>query len=198
MPVALQKLYADLRSRAEALALRVTEEPLPLETAGKFDSRSVTMNSAYDLEARCFYLVHAVGSIARWCEQPEESKDVFIELRTARKHRQADPGRLERALVPYRAFEEAASEHAVWLLADLGYGEIIPRYTNFARADLEALTAFHRSGVAPVWRDFFAAWNARVQRGEQPVPPYQPKPVPPLRPVRMHQQEVLQEIDGKP
>ncbi len=93
----------------------------------------------------------------------------------------------------FRAFETESSEFAVWLLAELGHGDVIPSYTNFMRADLEALTEFHRTGKAPVWRDFFARWNEETADGRRLVLPYQAKQVPPFDPVRIEKQEVLQE-----
>ncbi len=71
---------------------------------------------------------------------------------------------------------------------------MIPAYTSFFRADLEAITVFHRTGKAPVWLEFFADWKRRVSRGEQVVAPYVPKPIPPFKPVRIAVQEVLHAV----
>jgi hypothetical protein len=60
------------------------------------------------------------------------------------------------------------------------------------RADLEALTEYHRTGKAPVWRDFFALWNADVASGRRVVTPYTPKPLPAFTPVAIERQEILQ------
>jgi hypothetical protein len=79
------------------------------------------------------------------------------------------------------------------MLAEISHSDVIPSYTNFMRADLEALTEFHHTGKAPVWREFFARWNAEVARGDRRVPPFEPKPVPPFQPVRTERQEILQE-----
>jgi hypothetical protein len=118
---------------------------------------------------------------------------MFDALRMAKKAKDADPSRLEQAIERYRAFEIESSEFAVWLLADLGCLEVVPSYTNFMRADLEALTEFHRGGQAPVWRDFFARWNEEVAYGRREVLAFRPKPVPPFRPVQFEKQEILQE-----
>ena len=67
--------------------------------------------------------------------------------------------------------------------------------TNFMRADLEALTEFHRSGHAPVWRDFFARWNEEVNSNRKKVIPFTPKPVPAFKPMQFERQEVLQKQD---
>ena len=48
-----------------------------------------------------------------------------------------------------------------------------------------------------VWKDFFAEWNRKVARGEQAVPAFPPQPVPPFQPVKMPEQGVIQEQDGK-
>ena len=39
-------------------------------------------------------------------------------------------------------------------------------------------------------------WNTEVARGEREVPPFQPKPVPAFRQVRIENQEILQEQGG--
>jgi hypothetical protein len=57
---------------------------------------------------------------------------------------------------------------------------------------------FHREGVAPAWPAFFAHWKARAERGEQPIVPYVPTPVPRFTPVRIEEQQVVQERDGQP
>jgi hypothetical protein len=116
---------------------------------------------------------------------------MFDELRDAKKAR-ADPARLERAIAAYRDFETESSEFAVWLLGELGHAGAVPSYTNFMRADLEALTAFHRTGVAPAWRDFFACWNEDVAAGRRDVEPFRPKPLPPFTAVPIERQEILQ------
>lgn len=200
MPHTWDEIFAGVRARAEAYGVRVTTAPLGPETAGLFDGLSVTLNpTGFTAEEQTYYLAHAVGSIVAWSVAPAECRAVFDELRDARRHRKDDPDRLEKAVGRYRQFEESASEYAVWLLADLGHADRVPSYTNFMRADIEALSHFHREGVALVWRDFFARWNAAVARGEQEVRPYQPRPIPSFRPVKIERtQEVLQEMDGKP
>lgn len=192
-----ERLYRDVRARAESYSVRVGEERLGPETPGKFDGLSVTINPDYDFRERPFYLVHALGSIVRWSLDPVGCRRLFDELNAAKKHR-SDRDRLERAIEPYREFEVGSSEYAVWLLADLGYADVIPAYTNFWRADLESMTHLHRTGKAPVWREFYARWNEEVRRGERQVAPFEPRPVPPFRPQPMKTQEVVQEQDGEP
>jgi hypothetical protein len=60
------------------------------------------------------------------------------------------------------------------------------------RADLEALTAFHRTGQAPVWREFFARRTEEVAAGRREVPTFRPKPIPPFTPLEIECQEILQ------
>lgn len=192
------KVYADLRRWAEDRGIRVREERLDEETPGAFDGLSVTMNRDYDPEERCHYLAHSLGSIVEWALRPRESQAVYDELRAAKKEKARDPGRLERALAGFAAFEERASEYAVALLDDLGQADLVPAYTAFARADLDAMTVFHRTGRAPVWREFFPAWRAEAARGERQVVPYRPRAVPDFRPVRIQTQEIVQEADGQP
>jgi len=46
------------------------------------------------------------------------------------------------------------------------------------RADLEAMTEFHRTGRAPVWHDFFSRWTADVAAGRRYLEPFQVQPIP--------------------
>ena len=72
---------------------------------------------------------------------------------------------------------------------------LIEPYTVFFRADIEAMTIFHRTGKEPRWPDFFAEWKQKVARGEIQIVPFTPKPIPPFKPVTIPKQEVLQERD---
>ena len=159
--------------------------------AGEFKGISVVMNSSYDVEEQTYYLVHALGSIVRWSLSHQDVQKMFNELRDAKKG--DDRGRLERAIDHYRGFEIESSEFAVWLLAELGHAEVAPSYSNFMRADLEALTEFHRTGKAPVWRDFFSRWNEEVVAGHRQLPSFSPKQIPDFRPCETEKQEILQQ-----
>jgi hypothetical protein len=97
---------------------------------------------------------------------------------------------LERALAPFRAFEVRASEYAVWVLDQVGAAGVVAAYSTFFRADLEAITIFHRTGRAPVWRPFLARWKASMD-----CAPFTPRPVPVFRPVPIERQEVKQQIE---
>ena len=101
-------------------------------------------------------------------------------------------------MAAHRAFEERSSGHAVWLLADLGHGWAVPAYTVFFRADLAAMTAFHRTGTAPKWQEFYPAFADRVARGQVQVPPFDPRPVPNFRAAKIEHQDVVREEDGQP
>ena len=171
---------------------------MDIETAGKFDGLSITINADHDLEARCYYLAHSVGSIVEWSLDYDAAADVFRELRAAKKSGDRDRGRLERAIERFCAFENVASEYAVWVLTDIGHQDVVARYTEFFRADLDSMRIYHREGTAPPWPAFFAAWRESVARGERTVAPYTPRAVPPFTPVLIREQEVVQERDGQP
>jgi sigma54-dependent transcription regulator len=185
-------IYAAIRTWAEVRGISVRQARLGAKKAGEFDGLSATMNSRYGAEERCYYLVHAVGSMVRWSVSFSKISEIFAELRAAKKHSRENSAQLESAIERYRSFEIESSELAVWLLGELGKREAIPAYTNFMRADLEALTQFHREGVSPVWRDFFAQWNDDVRRGHRIVEPLQPKPIPDFTPTLIEKQEILQ------
>ena len=191
-------LYDALKAWAEARGIEVGEGPAGPEKPAQFDGVSVTVDPGYDVKARCWYLAHSLGSIVGWSLGPDGTRAVYDELRAAKKVKDSDPRPLDRAVQGFSAFEELASEYGVWLLEQLGHGWAVPEYTSFARADVEAMARYHRGGKAPVWRDFFADWQARVARGEQEVRPYRPRAVPAFRPVPVPTQEVVQEQDGRP
>ncbi len=192
MAVNFDRINQDVCTWADLHGIHVTEQKLPAGKAGEFDGVTATMNNAYSAEERVYYLTHALGSMVRWALSQETVQALFDELRAAKKQKVSDIGRLERAIAAYRAFEIESSEFAVWLLLQLGHSSVVPSYTNFLRADLEALTEFHRHGKAPVWWHFFSRWNEEVSQGRRQVEPFIPKPIPPFTPVKTEKQEILQ------
>jgi hypothetical protein len=191
------RLYLDLDRRAGGYGVRVQSRALPAETPAVFDGSAVTLDPGYDPESRCYYLAHALGSIARWSTDTATTRAVFDEMHAAEESREADPGRFERAVAGHLAFEERSSGHAVWVLADLGHDWAVPGYTVFFRADLAAIGEYHRTGVAPVWREFYPAGKEKAARGEVTIRPFEPRPVPAFRAIPIPKQEVLREEDGK-
>jgi hypothetical protein len=192
-----ERLYANLMDRAAEYGVQVESRSLPAETPAAFDGPTVALDPGYDLASRCYYLAHALGSTAQWSIDPASSRAVFSELHAAEAVRAADPGRFDRAVAAHLAFEERSSGHAVWLLADTGHAGTVPGYIVFFRADLAAVAELHRTGVAPVWREFFSAWKERVARGEVKVQPFVPRPVPIFRAIPIPTQEVIREEDGR-
>jgi hypothetical protein len=186
----LQQLYADLRTRAESYGIRTDEEFQGPDTPGRVEGLAILLNPAYDLRSRCHFLAHALGWIARWSRDPDGCAAVFAELHRAVLAWPRIAGQLERPLAAYRAFEEAASRHAVWLLADLGHAEASAAYTLFARAKVEAVVHGYRHGVAPAWRAFFAEWNRQVARGVRDLDLYKPLPIAPFRPVAIPAEDI--------
>jgi hypothetical protein len=193
-----ERLFERLAARIRSYGITIEFERMEIETAGKFDGLSITINPDHDLEARCYYLAHSFGSIVEWSLEYQAVSQLFGELRAAKKNRDRQPGRFERALDRFCTFENVASEYAVWLLADIGVPEVIGGYTEFFRADLESMRIYHREGTAPPWPAFFADWKASVARGARKVMPYTPRAVPPFTPVLIQEQEVVQERDGHP
>jgi hypothetical protein len=95
----------------------------------------------------------------------------------------------------YLAFEQRTWEFAVWLLEELGQESFLAAFVNFGRADMEAMRLLHTTGVAPVWREFFAEWNEQVRRGERVVMPLAACPIPDFQAIRIPKQEIIQEKD---
>jgi hypothetical protein len=191
-------LFSRLSTRAAAYGVRVKRDSLGPETPATFDGPTVTIDRSCEEDACCYYLAHALGSIFQWSSDTAGTRAVYGELRQAKAVRSKDPGRMETALDRYLAFEELSSDHAVWLLADLGRSDAIPGYTLFFRADLAAMAQLHRSGVAPIWREFYPAFKEAVARGELGVAPFVPRPILPFQAVRIDPQEVVREEDGHP
>ena len=187
----IETLYTALVECAARYGIEVQHAKLDEEVPGEFDGPTITLNSDYDAAERAFYLAHSIGSIAEWTLRPEQSQQVFCQLREAK--RSADEARLQRALKAYLAFENTTWEYAVWLLEDTGHKAFVPAFTNFGRADMESMRIFHTTGKAPVWREFFTRWNDEVRQGIRTVAPFVARPIPPFRAVRIPKQEIVQE-----
>jgi hypothetical protein len=188
------------RAAFDALARRirddgvaVTVEPMDPETPARFDGPSITINEGQGDAERCYYLAHSFGSIAAWSLDFERVHHMFETLRAAKQSR--DAARLDDAIEAFARFEEVASEYAVWLLEATLLRRLVEAYTEFFRADLDAMRIFHRTGKAPTWDEFFAGWRERARRGDVTIAPYTPRPIPPFRPVRIPEQEVVLEDD---
>jgi hypothetical protein len=189
------RLFDDLRRFIEGFGVRVVLKEMDIEKPGEFDGLTITINPKHDATAASYYLAHAFGSIVQWSTATDMARRVYDGLRTAKKRRNEDPTRFEQALSRYRIFEQTSSEHAVWMLAQLGHSDAVADYTTFFRADVEAMTVFHRTGKAPAWPEFYADWKRRVAAGEIRIDPFTPKPFSSFQPRRIEHQEVLQERD---
>ena len=185
-------LFDDLERLITPHGVQVRLRKMEVEKPGEFDGPSITINPKHDREACSYYLAHSFGSIYQWSTGFEHAKKVFEDLRDAKRSKGPS---FEATLQAWRVFEQISSEHAVWAIAEVGHPESIDPYTVFFRADIEAMTAFHRTGKEPRWPDFFAEWKQRVATGEVQVEPFQPRPIASFTPVRIEKQEVLQERD---
>ena len=186
-------LFADLERFITSHGVLVCLRKMKVEKPGEFDGPSITINPVHDRESCCYYLAHSFGSVYQSSTDPHHARRVFDALRDAKRQK----GRyFEEALEAWRAFEQTSSEHAVWVLEEIGHAGAVGPYTVFFRADIEAMTIFHRTGKEPRWPDFFAEWKQKVASGEIRVKPFRPKPVARFRPARIEKQEVLQERDA--
>jgi hypothetical protein len=57
------------------------------------------------------------------------------------------------------------------------------------------MTIFHRTGKEPTWPEFYGEWKRKVAAGEIRIEPFVPRPFGDFHPVRIEEQEVLQERD---
>jgi len=185
--------FDDLSSFIQSRGVKVHLKDMDIETPGEFDGPTITINPRHDREAAAYYLAHSFGSIVQWSTDFGRAAKVFEDLGRAKKERGKDLSRFEVALWRWRTFEQTSSEHAVWTLLEIGHAAAVPPYTVFFRADIEAMTIFHRAGKAPRWPQFFADWKRQVERGEIWPEPFVPCPVPSFTPVKIKKQEVLQE-----
>jgi alpha-amylase/alpha-mannosidase (GH57 family) len=143
-------------------------------------------------------VAHSFGHITQWSLDYPCQRRLYDDLHAAKANRAADPAALEEALRRFRTYEEEASRYAAWLLLDTGSAGAVPAFTNFARADIEAIVAFHRDGAAPPWHAFFDRWQREVQAGERTLRLFEPKPIPPFEPRHIDPQEVIQEVSEAP
>lgn len=186
-------LLSDLRRFVASHGIEISDREMDIETPGEFDGPTITLNPVHEREALAYYLAHSLGSIYQWSTDYGGARKAFDDLRDA-KHTGRDV-EFERALEAWQRFEQTSSDHAVWVLDEIGHGWAIRPYTVFFRADIEAMTIFHRTGKEPRWPDFFAEWKRRAERGDIRIEPFRPKPVTRFRPVRIEKQEVVQERD---
>jgi hypothetical protein len=182
---------AQITRWAEDHGIRVDLRRLGREQVGVFNGVSIALNDMYDARELTFYFVHALGSIIIWSRDSITTQKMFDELRDAKTDK-SDRARLEVAIDAYQKFEIESSELAVGLLQILKLDACVADYTSFLRADLAAMTIFHRTGEAPVWADFLAQWNSDVANGRRIVEPFQPRAIRTFKPIRIERQEILQ------
>jgi hypothetical protein len=188
-------LYEQLKAWIEDHGVKVLARQLPAGTTGVFDGLTITTNTTCDLETRCYNIAHSFGHIVQWSLEGPRFQALYDDLHAAKENKQTDPDRLQSALLRFRQYEEEASQYAAWLLIAIGHAEVIPRFTNFARADIEAIVAFHRDGQALPWARFFQEWQAKVATADRPLRSFEPRPIPALTPVFIDSQEVIQEVE---
>jgi hypothetical protein len=187
-------VYERLKNRIESSGVRIHSRKLGPQTTGVFDGSSITTNSDCDLETQCHNLGHAFGHIAQWSLDGPRCERLYDALHSAKERRRSEPQALEEALQRFREYEEEASGHAAWLLNETGNAAALASFTPFARADIEAIVSYHRDGVAPIWHEFFAAWQARAAHGEIEVRDFVPVPIPPFTPAPIAPQEVVRGV----
>src|SRR5688572_13925956 len=124
-------VFERLRAFAQGYGVEVRTRPMEPETTGIFDGLSITCNSAYDLETCCYNVAHSFGHIVQWSVEYPRQRALYEELYRAKASREVDPASLGAALDHFRAYEEEASEYAVWLLEAAGCAAVVPSFTTF-------------------------------------------------------------------
>jgi hypothetical protein len=184
-------IFARLKDRIERSGVRVAEARLGPQTTGIFDGLSITTNCDCDYETQSHNLVHSFGHIVQWSLEQPRCEALYEALSAAKECKHHDPLALERALSEFRVYEDEASSYAAWLLIDTGNVAALASFTPFARADIEAIVSYHRDGIAPIWTDFFAAWQSRAARNEIEVRDFSHRPIPAFTPCPIEPQEVI-------
>jgi hypothetical protein len=187
-------VYRRLKGHMEASGVTVESRELGPHTTGIFDGVSITTNSDCDVETRCHNLGLAFGHIVQWSIDAPQCQALYDALYAAKSRRDADPVALESALEAFREYEVEASRYAAWILLVTGNAAALRSFTLFARADIEAIVTYHRTGIAPIWNDFFADWRGRAERGEFEVDKFVPKAIRRFTPLAMEPQEVIQAV----
>ncbi len=191
-----EKTFSRFNEYVLSRGIEVHWREMAPDTPAVFDGLSIVLNGRHDLTELACYLVHSFGSIAGWSLDTARVTQVFDELRSAKEVKDAEPERFERALTAFRRFEEASSGFAVGVLEITGDTGLIADVSEFFRADVEAITIFHRTGALPVWSEFLAAWRRDIADGRRPRRPFEPLTAPPFTPVRIERQEVKQGVRG--
>jgi hypothetical protein len=189
-----QTVFARLERRVKDAGVTVRREVLGPETTGIFDGRRITMNATCDLETQCHNMGHAFGHIIQWSLHEQECQTLYDNLYRAKDRRAYAPQKLEQALSAFREYEEEASQYAAGLLLEVDCAWAIPAFALFARADIEAIVSYHRTGVAPIWDEFFATWREQVRLGTIRVAPFEPLPIPTFTPIGIAPQEVVRGV----
>jgi len=187
-------VFARLARRVSRSGVAVRREILGPETTGIFDGTSITMNATCDLETQCHNMGHAFGHIIQWSIAEVKCQQLYDELYRAKDRAAEAPTELERALQAFREYEEDASRYAVGLLLEVDCAWAIPAFTNFARADIEAIVSYHHTGTAPIWDEFFAKWRDDVKRGVIHIAPFGPLAIPSFTPIGITPQQVVRGI----
>lgn len=189
-----RSVFARLARRLSRAGVTVRREILGPETTGIFDGTSITLNATCDLETQCHNMGHAFGHIIQWSVAEAQCQVLYDELYRGKDRAAEAPADLERALLAFREYEVEASRYAVGLLLEVECAWAVPAFTNFARADIEAIVSYHRTGTAPIWDEFFAEWRNDVNRGTIHITPFEPLAIPSFIPIGIAPQQVVRGV----
>ena len=198
MKVIDQHTFARLEAHVQSTGVSVGWRRMKPDTPAIFDGLSIVLNDDHELGEITYYLVHSLGSIVGWSVDTPRVKQLFEELRASKETKDVEPERFERALATFRRFEEASSEIGVGILDRTGLGSLADDFSEFFRADLEAITIFHRTGILPIWSEFFAAWHRDLAEGRREPRPFAARETPAFTPVKIEVQEVKQGVRAEP
>ena len=187
--------YERISGMIRKAGVEVRAESLGPGILGAFDGVSITTSPDWDYESRCHSLAHCLGHTIQWSVDYELHETMYRDLAAAKREKESNPEFLARMLEEFRRYEEEASEFGASLFE--GRAEASSAFAVFARADIEAILAFHREGVAPPWKPFFDKWKAEVAGGERVVAGFSARRIPALTLRRAPVQEVIQQATSE-
>ena len=72
--------FLDLTEGVRRYGVDVSVERMDVETPGRFDGPTITVNSSHQPAEQCYHLAHALGSIVAWSVDRPGATRVFDEL----------------------------------------------------------------------------------------------------------------------
>ena len=187
------RVLHSLKEQVQQYGINVSEAALPEEIPGRIRGSSIQTNMCVIVEMQCHLVAHCFGHIVQWSVDEQAIRNLYSELRAAKLSGSQRNERLNQVLIRFRLYEEEASEYGASLYQ--AEPDALPRFSIFARADIEShLTLLAGKDVDP-WDSYFAAWLSKVENGEIQIALFRPKVIPAFQPVEVPEIDVIQVVE---